>query len=56
MVAVFHLKSGTISVVWRIDRLPPKDIKLIHYVISLVGCEFGSTIKSGKIFLLQLVS
>lgn len=47
MVAVFHLKSGTISVVWRIDRLPPKDIKLIHYVISLIGCEFGSTIKSG---------
>lgn len=48
MVGVFHLKTGTISIVWRIDKLPPKDIKLIHYVISLVGCEFGTSIKSGN--------
>jgi len=49
MVGVFHLKAGSISIVWRIDKLPPKDIKLIHYVVSLIGCEFGSSIKSGKI-------
>ena len=46
MVGVFHLKSGSISVVWRVDRLPPKEIKLMHYLVSLIGCEFGSSIKS----------
>ena len=26
--------------------MPPKEFKLTHYVITLIGCEFGTTIKS----------
>ncbi len=45
-LGVSQVSQGTISVDWRLSKPPPDNIKLTHFVLTLVGCEFGNSIKS----------
>lgn len=52
-VCVSHLKPGSISVQWHLTSLPPRSIRLSHYVVTLIGTEFSSSIKSDSRYTLN---
>ncbi len=39
-------KQGTILVEWLLTKLPPSPLQLTHFIVSLVGSEFGMLSKS----------